>query len=300
MIELLLLRYVQAAAETGSFSRAAERFGVKQSTLSDSIRCLESRLGLALFKRSTRGVIPTDPGQRFLQRARHILEDFDRLLTDTRSLATGSIGVLQIGFHTSLTTGHLSESLAMFRAANKGVEIEACELNRRAMLTAVERGHLDLAITAGRASSPGMRSLCLWSERLIAAVPSDHPLAHRERLHWTDLEGATFIVSADDPGPDIQALINARLASPGHAPDIRVQRVGRDNLLSFAEGGNIVIGIGFPARRSPSAPTLHSVHDAFAATSLEQCLVWRADNDSPPLRRFLAMMTERYGRTIDE
>ncbi|MDB5724587.1 MAG: hypothetical protein JWQ16_1341, partial [Novosphingobium sp.] len=126
------------------------------------------------------------------------------------------------------------------------------------------------------------------------------PLAHREQLHWTDLNGATFVVSADDPGPDIQALINARLSSPGCAPNIRVQRVGRDNLLSFAEGGNIVIGTGFPARRNPKAPMLHNLHDAFAATSIEQCLVWRADNENPPLRRFLAMMAERYGRTLDE
>lgn len=298
MIEFQLLRYVQAAAETGSFSRAAERFGVKQATLSDSIRYLESRLGLTLFKRSTRGVTPTDPGHRFLQRAGHILEDFDRLLTDTRSLATGSSGVLRIGFHTSLTTGALSEALTAFRAANEGIEIEACELNRHALLTAIERGHLDLAIMASCAPSPALRSRHLWSEPLIAAVPGDHPLADCERLHWTDLEGASFVVSADDPGPDIKALINARLSSPGFAPDIRVQRVGRDNLLSFAEGGNVVIGTGFLVRKIPGAPVLHRIHDAFAPASLAQNLVWRVDNESPPLQRFVAMTTERYEHNV--
>lgn len=298
MIELHLLRYVEAAAETGSFSRAAERFGVKQSTLSDSVRYLESRLGLILFQRSTRGVTPTDPGRRFLQRARHILEDFDRLLADSRALATGSAGVLRIGFHSSLATGELSEMMAVFRAANKEVEIDACEFNRRALLSAIERRHLDLAVTAGRACSSELQACSLWSEPLIAALPHGHPLAGNEQLHWADLRGEALVVSADDPGPDIRALINARLSSPGFAPDIRVQRVGRDNLLSFAEAGNIVLGTGFLVRRSPTAPVLHRIHDGFAATAIEQWLVWRTDNDSPPLRRFLAVMSERYRRPV--
>jgi DNA-binding transcriptional LysR family regulator len=220
-------------------------------------------------------------------------------MTDTRSLATGGAGVLRIGCHTSLLTGDLSASLSMFRRDNAGVEIEACELNRRALLIAVTRGELDIGVTAGRASSADLRSLCLWSEPLIAALPHDHALSHHEPLRWSDLRGATFVVSADDPGPDISAIINARLSSPGDAPDIRVQRVGRDNLLSFAEGDKIVIGTGFAVRRWANAPVLRDIQDNFAATSLEQCLVWRADNDNAAARRFLTMAAERYGRDID-
>ena len=53
MIEVHLLRYALAAADTGSFSKAADRFGVKQSTLSKQVHYLEDRIGLALFRRST-------------------------------------------------------------------------------------------------------------------------------------------------------------------------------------------------------------------------------------------------------
>lgn len=299
MIDSNLLRYVVVAADTGSFSQAADRFGIKQTTLSKSIHYLEDRLGLALFQRSTRGVKPTDPGQRFLQRARHILDDFDRLLTDTRSLAAGDTGVLRFGFHTSLASGDLSASLTAFRGTYRDVEIEAFELNRDALLSAVQRGQLDLAITVGRASADGLRSQCLWTEHLVAALPGDHSLAIREQLYWTDLKGERFVVSADDPGPDIQAIIRNRLSSPGYAPDVRVQRVGRDNLLQFAQGDSIAIGTGFMARRSPNAPVLHEIHDAFGATAIEQRLVWRSDSSSAPLRLFLAMMAERYGREID-
>lgn len=64
MIDVHQLRYALAAAETGSFSRAADQFRVKQSTLSKRIRHLELRLGLPLFERTTQGVIPTAVGAR--------------------------------------------------------------------------------------------------------------------------------------------------------------------------------------------------------------------------------------------
>lgn len=293
MIELHMLRYVLAAAETGSFNRAAESFGIKQSTLSDSVRYLESRLGLALFNRSTRGVTPTHPGRRFLANARHILDDFERLLNDTKALAAGRAGTLRIGFRASLASGDLSASLTAFRQANRDVEIEAYELNRAALLSALHRDRVDLIVIAGRPPS-ATRSLCLWSERLVAALPADHPLAAREHIYWSDLKGVTFVVSADDPGPDIKAIIAARLSEAGHTPDVRVQRVGRDNLLTFAEGNSVVIGTSFPLRRGANAPLLHMINDGFAPTAIEQCVAWRDDNDSAPLRRFLTIIRERY------
>ena len=89
MIDVHLLRYALAAAETGSFSRAADRFRVKQSTLSKRVRHLELRLGLNLFDRSTQGVAPTAVGLRFLARARSILLDLEALSEESRAMAMG-------------------------------------------------------------------------------------------------------------------------------------------------------------------------------------------------------------------
>jgi DNA-binding transcriptional LysR family regulator len=55
MIEIHLLRYALAAADTGSFRQAADQFRIKQSALSRPILYLEQRLGLSIFARSTRG-----------------------------------------------------------------------------------------------------------------------------------------------------------------------------------------------------------------------------------------------------
>jgi DNA-binding transcriptional LysR family regulator len=295
MIEMQALRYVTAAAETGSFNRAADRFGIKQSTLSKSVSYLETRLGIALFRRSTHGVAPTDPGRHFIRRMQIIVDDLDRLASDANAWARGARGMLRIGFHSSLASGELGTMIRAFRERYPDVEIDARERNRAELIGAVERGDLDLAVTSGTPPPATLCSLRMWSEPLIAALAADHPLAATGQLHWADLRGAEFVISTDDPGPDIGAIIAARLAGMGLRPSIRSQRVSCDNLLSFVGGNRVAIGTGFLARRGPTAPALHYIEDGYGRSAIEQAAQWRGDNENAALKNFRALLAERYG-----
>lgn len=299
MIEVHLLRYAVAAADSGSFSRAADQFGIKQSTLSKRVQYLELRLGLSLFRRSTHGVVPTDPGERFLSKARRILQDIDALGQESRALAKGEAGAFRLGFHGSLGAGDLSAVLRAYRSAWPAVEIQAQEGGSAMLLDALERDRLDLAILTGRSPRPGLRSVVFWSEPLFVGLPHGHPLTDTETLYWTDLRGASFVVTAADPGPDISAVIATRLSGPGHRPAITAQHVSRDNLISFAAADRVTVSAG--AGLMPvgvDMPTIREVHDAFGATMLEQGVHWRADNDNPALKRFLDLLAHRYARPI--
>ncbi|MEO6216484.1 MAG: LysR family transcriptional regulator [Sphingomonas sp.] len=299
MIEVHLLRYALAAADFGSFSRAADQFGIKQSTLSKRVQYLELRLGLPLFRRSTRGVTPTDTGERFLSKARRIVQDIEALDQESRALASGAAGGLRIGFHSSLGGGNLAAVLREYRSAWPGVEIDAREDDGTRLLEAVEDGRLDLAIVTGRSSRTSLRSLCFWSEPLVIGLPPGHPLADMQTLYWTDLRHAEFVVTAADPGPDLAAMIIARLSGPGHRPAITAQQVSRDNLLSLAAGDRLTVTAGVaPAAAGADLPTLREVHDAFGATTLEQGVHWRRDNTNPALKRFLELLSHRYARPI--
>jgi DNA-binding transcriptional LysR family regulator len=302
MIEVHLLRYALAAADTGSFSRAAGQFGVKQSTLSSRVQYLEQRLGVPLFRRSTRGVVPTDPGERFLVRARRIVQDIEALDQDSHALGRGETGILRIGFHASLGSGDLSALLRAYRAAWPNVEIQAREGAGLRLLEDLERGSLDLAVVTGRSPRPTLRSLCFWSDPIMVALPPAHPLADAKTLYWTDLRDAAFVVTAADPGPDISAMIIGRLAGPGHRPSIISQDVGRDNLLSFVtpERIGVTAGAHAPPPFAADRPTLHQVHDAHGATTLDQGVHWHHDNDNAALRRFLELLSSHYARPISQ
>lgn len=296
MIEVHLLRYALAAADSGSFSKAADRFGVKQSTLSKQIHYLEDRIGLALFRRSTRGVIPTSPGEGFLRKARNIVEDIDALDQECAAIARGTAGLLRFGFHGSLGTGDLSAVVRDFRAACPDVELAARERSRTRLLRALERDQLDFAVMSGRAERPGITSLSFWSEQVMIGLAHGDPLCACAPLYWTDLRGRTFVISKVDPGPFLNDLVTSRLSGPGFGPSVRIQDVRRENLFPFAGNGSVVVTTG--VARDDDDCVLCPVHDAFGPTHLEQAIHWRCDNQSAALRRFLDLLAHRYGRPL--
>ncbi len=296
MIEVHFLRYALAAADSGSFSQAAGQFGVKQSTLSKHIQYLEERLGVALFRRSNRGVVPTELGHGILRKARQIVEDVDALDRDCAAIARGTAGQLRFGFHGSLGSGDLSAVIRDFRASWPDVELAARERSRSRLLRALERDQLDVAVISGQARRPGILSLSFWSEEVLIGLDRSDPLCARDPLYWTDLRGATFIVSKVDPGPFLNDLVTSRLSGPGFGPSVKVQDVRRENLFSFAGNGSVIVTTG--VAREDQGLMLRPVHDAFGVTHLEQAIHWRRDNDSAALRRFLDMLAHRYGRSV--
>ncbi|GHH24117.1 LysR family transcriptional regulator [Sphingomonas glacialis] len=299
MINVDLLRYAVAAADTGSFSRAATRFGVKQSTLSKRIQFLENGLGLPLFRRSTRGVAPTESGAHVLSRARRILEDIDTLAGEARALSSGETGTLKIGFHGSLVGGDLSAAIHAFRAACPDIEIQASQRGRHTLVAALQDGALDAAVLAGQTLLPSLRSLCFWSEPVTISLPADHALAAREPLYWTDLREAIFLVTASDPGPDLRAMVMARLSVPGHHPTVLVQDVGRENLPSLIGGTRIAITAGVILLADQTDGSVcREIHDASGHTCLEQGVYWKVGNGNPALRRFLELLAHRYARIV--
>lgn len=295
MIEVHLLRYALAAVDSGSFSRAAEQFGVKQSTLSKRIRYLELRLGVPLFTRSTQGVRPTPSGIQFLARARSIVGDLDALSAESLSLARGERGRLRIGFHGTLASGDLRATLDDFRREAPDIELEAIEAGRDQLLEGIDRECIDVAVIAGEPTIGIRQSLCLWSEPLALGIKVGHSLLERDRLYWTDLREMTFLVTRADPGDLIAAMIAARLAGPGHSPRIVAQAVSRENLSSLVTERQISVT---PGAASPvdGGVVLREVHDAFGPTRLSQSLHWRDDSENPALARFLALTARRYGR----
>ncbi|MDO4543446.1 MAG: LysR family transcriptional regulator [Clostridia bacterium] len=78
-MNLLHLKYAIAISETNSMTKAAEKLYTAQPNLSRAMRDLESSLGITIFKRTSKGIYPTDEGEEFLSRARKILAEVDDL-----------------------------------------------------------------------------------------------------------------------------------------------------------------------------------------------------------------------------
>src|SRR5215510_13913478 len=91
------LQYAVAVAEALSFRKAAERCHVSQPSLSAQIAQLEEALGVKLFERDRRRVLPTAAGAEIIARARRLLVESDDLVEEARRVGDPLTGVLRIG-----------------------------------------------------------------------------------------------------------------------------------------------------------------------------------------------------------
>lgn len=190
MIDQYLLRYFLAVAETGSFSLAAKRVSVTQPTLSVGIARLERELGARLFDRERgrsqgRGVALTPAGSRFLVRARRIAAEYEHALVELSEVTDPTL--LRIGILNTIPTRLVEDWLARHRTLASGEALEIIDGSERDIAERLERGRVDMALTAVRSHHARFRPEVLSRERYMMVLPPEHPLAGEAEVHAEQL-----------------------------------------------------------------------------------------------------------------
>lgn len=285
-IELRHLRYFIAAAEHGSFRKAGAACEVQESAISRRVRDLEDELGASLFNRYNGGVRLTFAGERFLRRARQIIRNVGHGVEDVASIGRSEDGRVRIGIYSSIASGFLAELLRMYEDQHPSVDIEMIEGNPAEHVAAIRQLTLDVAFVRGTRAWSDCDTVHLWSDRAFVVLPDRHGLAEREEIQWQDLTEQAFIVSDSAPGQEIYDYLVLRLGDLGRHPDIRVQYVGRDNLLPLVALGRglTVVSEAMTAARFPGL-----CYRPIVGEILRFNAVWSPKNDNPALRRFLSL-----------
>lgn len=285
-IELRHLRYVIAAADNGSFRRAASALGVQESAISRRIRDLEDEIGVALFIRHHGGVNLTHAGQRFLVRAREAIGQIGHAAIDAGSFGRGEAGTVCIGIFSSLASGFLADLLHAYVAANPDVRPDLIEGAPSGHIAAVQRHRMDVAFLTGEPVADRCDRMHLWNERVYVALPSDHELDQRIEIAWAELRDRHFIVSEVDPGPEIHDYLVKHLAELGHHPSVERHGVGRDNLMHLVAMGR---GLTLTSEATTAAHFPGVVYRQLAGEILPFCAIWSPQNANPALRRLLSL-----------
>ena len=163
-LDLDLLRCFVTIAETGSFTRAGDRLGRTQSTISLQVKRLEDMLGRAVFARTPRSLSLTGEGERLLGPARQLLRLNDAAIAEL--FEPDITGRVRLGVPEDFATAHLPGVLAAFAKAHPLVELEVtCDLTLN-LLAKFHAGDFDLVLVKREPSAPleGMR---VWREPLV-------------------------------------------------------------------------------------------------------------------------------------
>jgi LysR family hydrogen peroxide-inducible transcriptional activator len=191
------LRYLVALADQRHFGRAAEFCNVSQPTLSTQIRKLEDELGIALFERGNRSVVPTPVGERVIAEARQVLNGASRLRDIAGAARSLLAGPLSLGIIPTLSPYLLPWLLSPLRAMFPALELNLVEDQTAVLLRALSDYDLDAALLALPVDAPDAEQQPLFDEAFYLACPADHPLAHRDRVRMTEIETASLMLLSE-------------------------------------------------------------------------------------------------------
>jgi DNA-binding transcriptional LysR family regulator len=296
-MELRHLRYFVGVGEEQHFGRAAERLHIAQPALSRQIQNLEKEMGFVLFDRLPRGVRLNAAGKLFLSDARRILQDVDEARLRAERIAHGKGGTLRIGIATALSWhGTVADSFREFRRRQPDAELELHHLISIHQVEAIASGRLD----AGFAVSflPLGTNLAHWEfaqDRLVLAVPRGHPLTKRKPVRLRDLRDMPFIWIHRWSNPVFYDRMMQACARGGLcAPRIVQEATDRDTQLGLVQCRIGIAWLNESTRwHCPRGVVLLPVVDMDLRLPFN--LVWRKDDSSPLLQKFVAQV-EALGR----
>lgn len=203
----LHLKYIIEVEKTGSISKAAENLFMSQPRLSKAIRELEESVGISIFKRSSKGVVPTTRGQDFIMDAKGIIAQLERLET-TYNPKKSEMFTLDVAV---ARCEYIAEAFSRFLSHiknDKKEKITYRETNSMRAIKNVATGENNIGIVKYNAAyeqyflqmleERELKYEILWEYDELIAVSKDSPLAKLEVVQESDLENLTEILFGDN------------------------------------------------------------------------------------------------------
>lgn len=293
-MDLRHLRYFVAVAEERHFGRAAARLHMAQPPLSQAVRQLETELGVALLRRTTRRVEVTEAGRAYLERARAILADVDDAAHQARRVAAGAVGHLAIGCVGSATYSLLPALSRRLSTELPGVDFAfRGEMLAPDQVEALRTGAIDVALLRPPVADLGVTTHLLRRDPLVVALPADHPLARRRRLRPRDLDGVDLIVHSSERRSVMYDVVVGLLREAGAEPHIRHEVGETSTLVTLVAGGLGAAVVPEPV----TALTLDGVvYRALVgpAATVDLAVAHRTDRTEPHLTRTVEVIESLF------
>lgn len=210
----LHLKYIVEIERTGSITLAAKNLYMNQPNLSKAVKEFEEHIGAEIFKRTTKGIVPTPKGEEILNYARKILSQIDEMEALNRPDRKNRI---YFGL-AAPRAWYISHALALFVAGadkTKELDINFTETDSTKTIRSLAAGEYDLGIVRYRKDyegyftnflkERGLKYEEIWEFDFLALMSKESPLASKESISGEELGKYIEIVHGD-------------LFSPNHAP----------------------------------------------------------------------------------
>ena len=231
-METARCRAVLAAAETGSFSKAAEVLRYTPSGVNQLVTAFENELGFSVFRRNTKGVTLTENGSLLLPTVREFLRQEDRLFELATEINGLLIGSVTIAAYSSIATHWLPAVISAFQREYPHVSIRLMEGIWQEVSGWLDDRSADIGFLSYQEGMP-YEWIPLAEDPMLALLPPDHPLAGESAYPLKNCEEDAFIMPALGCDDDVEALFRRN----GIVPKIRFTTMESFSAMSMVEQG---------------------------------------------------------------
>lgn len=188
------IRYFVALAQTLNFTRAAEQCHVSQPALTRAIQQLEHELGGPLFHRERNNTHLSELGRLMQPYLESVAQSAQAAKAAAISVKKAEKVTLTIGAMCTIGPQLVSELIVEFQRTHPDVEIRLIEDDSSAMIAALERGDLHVALVGVPGELPGnFHQLPIYSERFVIVLPQGHRWAQRNAIRVAELHGEPYV-----------------------------------------------------------------------------------------------------------
>lgn len=297
-LDTRLLRTFRAVADTRSFTAAAKKLKLTQSSVSQQIIALERGLGVQLLKRSNRFVGLTTAGDIFLQCARQVIDNLDRVQGMLADRSTTASGHLSIGAPALFCHALFPAVLSAFHNRFPGIALSVITSDPDSMAARLAHRELDLALLPFPAKQQSLGMVQLGRDELLAIVAPGHALACHDRLHAIELKGQPLIIP--NPGNKLWAAWDNFLVEAGVFPEIIVETDDLDLAKELAiKGHGVTVAPRWSVLAEITRGELCAIPLGASGVFRQWCLAYHHGAELTGMRRnFLKICQEEMPRLL--
>ena len=293
-METRQLKYFLDVANCLNFTKAAQQNHIAQTAMSQNIISLENQLGFKLFNRNNRNVSLTHMGEHFYREAMEIYRTVERAEAHMRNIASGSEGVIRLGFQGEHESNFLPKVIRRFRARHPGVTLELLQDVPGRLERMLELGETDIIFNIQyQETAVDAKELVIQSQPLCLAAPPEHPLAKAEHISRAQLSDEPMVFINPTAGESIYHYMIHDSLQSGFSPRI----VGYASTV-YALLLMVACGIGITVLPENCAPGNQDV--VFVPleekSHLNVVARWKPGNDNAALWDFVKILEEMFAQ----
>lgn len=284
-VSLRDLALVQAVHREGSFNRAARAMHISPSGLSHQVQKVEQALGVPLFERGGRSILPTSAGRHLMARIEAVLAAAEDLQHVAQAGAAAFGGELRLGVLGTLGPYLLPHLIEPFPQRFPGTRLSISEGKPRGLLRRLREGELDVVLAPPSRRTSGIAVQSLFFEPYEVLLHASHPLAGRVTLRMDEVrvEDAMLMTESHD-GDAMEAA-----GDGGYVQDVSLESLAA--LVALRGGHALVPGLAHERLASIPGVVLAAIEGKVPGRHIalywREALPWHDD-----LQAFAAMLHE--------